>query len=251
MVKLAPLAGRNTLFHPHIGTQRLARIGQQPFELGLDHRGMRFQLVEPGKVLAVKIFVGRQERIIQPGAFVLIRTAAAKRAVDESGDPALAGLVPLALALGENGIGAGGKPGTQGFAIGQPFGKFCLHLRRQPILPRGKLADIVPRDQCRLLLAHALKQLRHAQLGTEIEPVERQRPVKRDALASVISGQAVGVGEVAPQRQRGGIGLGGAGEGGDSRRAIAGTNRGHAPGIGFERLGGRLGQRRGQGSVER
>ena len=201
---------------------------------------MGLKLVEPREVLAVKILVGREERIIEPGAFVLIGRAAAQRAVDEGSDPALLGFSPITLARFQHRIGAGRHAGAKLVAIGQPRRQFLFDLRGKARLPFGQLTHIVPRHQRSLLLPPPLEQLGKAQLGAEIEPVKRQGPVKRGALARVIAAQAVGMGQIAPQRQGPGIGRGGAGEGFNRSGPIAGAYRGHALGVGFKRFARRL-----------
>ena len=242
MIERAPFAGRGALFHPDIGPDRVARIGQQAFQLSLDHRRIGFQFIEPGEVLAIEILVGGKEGVIQPRAFVVIGGAAAQRPIDEGRDPALLRLAPLALSRRQHGIGAGGHARPQRVAIGQARRQFLFDLGGKPRLAIHQLAHVVPRHQRGLLFAAALEQLCQPQLRSEVEPIDRQRPVKRGAFARIVARQTVGVGQVAPQGQGPGIGRSRAGKGPNRGRPVAGTDRGHAFSVGFKRFARWLGR---------
>lgn len=101
------------------------------------------------------------------------------------------------------------------------------------IEPGEKLADIGPGQQRRALLTQALVKLGQAQLRSKVQPVDRQCPVQRMAFAFMVPGQPVRIGEVAPKRQRIGIGLSRARKGHNRPGWIAAAQGGKAFVIGL------------------
>lgn len=89
-----------------------------------------------------------------------------------------------------------------------------------------------PADQRHRLFAQTLLQLGETQPRRKIALINRQRLVQRGALSLGISGQAVSVGKIAPQRTCAWIGSSCPAKGGNSGSSVAAAQRSHTFGIG-------------------
>jgi len=164
---------------------------------------------------------------MQAGALVGVDRPTTQRTIEESADPPLLSRIPASLSGLNNCVGLGPKAGLQFVAIGRTGIDFGLDMWGElAIKPGDKLVDICPGQQGCALLTQALVELGQAQLCSKVEPVDRQRPIQRAAFAFMVPGQPVRIGEVAPKRQRIGIGLSRARKGRDGLRRSAAAQGG-------------------------
>ena len=178
---------------------------------------------------------------MDPGALVGEQVAPTERDIHKGAHSPRLGFVEVCRKRRERFAGGALQALAQRSDISLPGGKFGFERGGSTGQPLGQLQHPRPRFHRGKFLTRSLEQLGHPQLGREIDPVDRQRPVERRALARKLAGQAIRMGKVAPQRPGRWIERRGSGKCPDRIGAVPAAQRGEPLRIGSAsglRIGG-------------
>ncbi len=174
-------------------------------------------------MLAGEELVGRQKREVEPGALISVDPPLPGRRPDSR-------IEPPAFRCRNGGEGRGERVVDLGGKRAVPRGDEARRVRhrvaQRPAALGERRRDGEHARPCGERLrrpADALEALSRADQRGEVACVERQRAVERRALAGIVAEQPPRLGEVEPQRQPGGIEVGGAREQVRRRCRIAGV----------------------------